>query len=108
MPKREKSLARPVGASGMAFLFRCPECRTRRRDFGLFTQHLRTTGHRLCRCGGYHYEHRVGSRCCEANPMSGMWLAARAGVEGAELLAIGIDIALSQPGRDSSSAACPF
>ncbi|MDT4830111.1 hypothetical protein FQZ97_635610 [compost metagenome] len=29
----------------MAFLFRCPECRTRRRSYGLFTQHLRETGH---------------------------------------------------------------
>lgn len=65
-------------------LFRCPECRTRRRDCGLFTKHLKTTGHALCHCGGYHYAHRKGSPYCESNPMSDVWLASRQGTPDTE------------------------
>ncbi|MFV0676687.1 hypothetical protein [Variovorax sp. tm] len=90
----------------MAFLFRCPECRTRRRDHGLFTQHLRATGHRLCRCGGYHYEHRPGSPYCERNPMSAALLASRHGASDEEVFDIALEIALTTPGR--AFAACPF
>ena len=60
-------------------LFRCPDCRTRRKDYGLFTRHIQATGHRLCRCGGYHYEHRTGSPFCEVNPLSPIRMADRYG-----------------------------
>lgn len=87
----------------MSFLFRCPECRTRRRDYGLFTQHLRETGHKLCGCGGYHYRHRRGSPLCEANPMSPALLASRYGASDAEVaeieMEITIEIAWTRPGR---------
>lgn len=32
--------------------------------------HLRSSGHKPCRCGGYHYQHRPGSPYCELNPLS--------------------------------------
>lgn len=67
-------------------LFRCPECRTRRKDFKLFTQHLKTTGHALCRCGGYHYSHRPGSPFCETNPLAALRMADRYGATEADLV----------------------
>lgn len=66
--------------------FRCPACRTRRADYGLFTAHVRATGHRLCKCGGYHYQHRPGSPFCVHNPMSELLEASRRG-ESEEVLA---------------------
>lgn len=66
-------------------LFRCPECRTRRKDWGLFTQHLNASGHRVCTCGGYHYPHRKGWGCCHHNPLGAMHAASRQG-EGPEVL----------------------
>ena len=67
----------------MAFLFRCPECRTRRRSHGLFTQHLRETGHRLCRCG-----------------------ASRHGASDEEVIEIALEIVLTTRGRPAQR--CPF
>lgn len=66
--------------------FRCPDCRTRRRDFGLFTAHLRTTGHKLCQCGhvaygGDAFPHRRGSPFCAYNPLSALLLADRDGAD---------------------------
>lgn len=90
----------------MAVLFRCPECRTRRRSHSLFTQHLRATGHRLCRCGGYHYEHRPGSPFCEHNPMSAALLASRHGASNEEVLDIALEIVLTTRGRPALR--CPF
>lgn len=66
-------------------MFRCPECRTRRKDWGLFAQHLQTSGHALCRCGGYHYAHRPGSPYCTQNPVSALLVADRQGVGGEDL-----------------------
>lgn len=60
-------------------LFRCPECRTRRQDYKLFTKHLRDSGHRLCKCSGYHYSHRKGSPFCYENPVSDLYHASRRG-----------------------------
>jgi AMMECR1 domain-containing protein len=80
--------------------FRCPECRTRRKDWGLFTQHLQDSGHALCGCGGYHFKHRPGSPFCERNPMSALLLAMRAGnCSDEELLEIEMDCAVFTPGR---------
>lgn len=87
-------------------LFRCPACRTRRRDYKLFTQHLRSTGHRLCKCGGYHYQHRPGSPFCEQNPMSDLLIAARYGATDEQLLDIAAEIAFTRPGK--TSIECPF
>lgn len=95
----------------MTFLFRCPECRTRRRDHGLFTQHLRESGHKVCRCGGYHFEHRPGSPFCEHNPMSAAQLASRYGASDAEVAEIVLDLSLAtrpKTHRTRRPAACPF
>lgn len=80
-------------------LFRCPACRTRRRDYGLFTQHLRESGHMVCHCGGYHYAHRPGSPLCEKNPMSDVLLASRYGVPDDELLDIAAHCAFEKHGK---------
>lgn len=89
-------------------LFRCPECRTRRRDYGLFTRHLKESGHRICNCGGYHYSHRPGSPYCVGNPMSDVLIASRQGATDAELADIAEWCAWSKPGRAARGAACPF
>lgn len=95
----------------MSYLFRCPTCRTRRRDHGLFKQHLVASGHRVCQCGhvangGDAYPHRPGTRLCALHEMSGLHHAARAGTSDDELAEIAAEIAFTQPGR--VSRACPF
>ena len=81
-------------------ILRCPECRTRRKSFDLFTRHLRETGHRVCWCGGYSFAHRPGSPYCEQNAMSAVRIAARQeGITADELLEIAIDCAWEKPGR---------
>lgn len=95
----------------MAFLFRCPECRTRRRSHGLFTQHLRESGHKACICGGYHYKHRPGSPYCVHNPMSAAFLASRYGASDEEVAEIAVDLALSPSpaaAKPRKAMACPF
>jgi len=62
-------------------------------------RHVSATGHALCQCGGYHYAHRPGSPCCDANPMGAWHLAARAGASEPELAEIALDLALYGPGR---------
>jgi hypothetical protein len=79
-------------------LFRCPDCRTRRKDYGLFTKHIKSTGHTLCRCGGYHYQHRPGSKLCERNPLSDVHLAARTGATDEELDEIQMHCLWNKPG----------
>lgn len=95
----------------MAFLFRCPECRTRRRDYGLFTQHLRETGHKLCQCGhvaygGTAFPHRRGSPFCVHNPMSPAQLASRYGASDEEVFEIELELSLTTKAR--AAVACPF
>ena len=89
-------------------MFRCPECRTRRKDYGLFTRHLEQSGHRVCNCGGYHYAHRPGSPFCVSNPYSDVRIASRYGVPDTELQEIADWCAFMKPGRVSTSTACPF
>lgn len=67
-------------------ILRCPDCRTRRTTRGLFTRHVQQTGHKLCRCGGYHYAHRPGSPLCEYNPLSALLLADRDGADEDDLI----------------------
>lgn len=95
----------------MTFVFRCPECRTRRRSHGLFTQHLRESGHKACICGGYHYKHRPGSPYCVHNPMSAALLASRYGASDDEVAEIALDLALSPStaaAKPRKAMACPF
>lgn len=81
-------------------MMRCPECRTRRKSFDLFTKHLRETGHKVCDCGGYPWVHRPGSPYCVRNPMSAVLLAIRAdNCTDDELREIEIDCAVHHPGR---------
>lgn len=48
-----------------------------------------------CTCGGYHYPHRPGSPCCEANPLAHY---ARALRDGADPLDVAADMAWELPG----------
>ena len=89
--------------------YRCPECRTRRQDVGLFKQHLRTSGHKLCKCGGYHYSHRKGSPFCHANPVSAMYHASRQGEGDETLLRIAASIVEEHPKlKDKVRDLCKF
>lgn len=87
-------------------MWRCPECRTRRKSWGLFSQHLRESGHGLCSCGGYHYRHRPGSTYCERNPWCDVHRASRQGEDAETLADMAAEIAYSTPGR--AGAECPF
>lgn len=47
--------------------YRCPICRTRRKDLALFTAHLADSGHgkdKLCRCTAMRYPHRPLTHQC--------------------------------------------
>lgn len=85
----------------MTYTWRCPDCRTRRKDYVLFSQHLRDSGHKVCGCGGYPYSHRPGSPLCVSNPMSDVLLAQQfgAGITDEELQEIEVDCAWHKPGR---------
>jgi hypothetical protein len=78
---------------------RCPGCRTRRATLASLLNHVATSGHTHCGCGGYHYRHRPGSPLCERNPMAQVRQAARQG-EPLELLQeIEAHCAWEGPGR---------
>ncbi len=79
-------------------MFRCPDCRTRRKDYGLFTQHLQQSGHKLCGCGGMHYKHRPGTKFCESHPDYELHMMARYGATDEDLLDFLVERALEQPG----------
>ena len=80
-------------------MVRCPECRSRRATWKSMFTHLLTTGHAACRCGGYHYAHRPGSRCCIENPMSEVHIAIRDGDDEVDLLEIAAHCAWEKPGK---------
>lgn len=86
-------------------MYRCPQCGTRRKDYRLFTQHVRSSGHKPCNCGGYHYPHRKGSPLCAANPMSEVLEAKRRGEPVEVLLDIAAHCAWEKPG---TKGPCPF
>lgn len=79
--------------------FRCPACRTTRKDYTLFLRHVRTSGHRVCTCGGYHHVHRPGSPCCEQNPMSAYHDAVRRGATSDELEDVLMDFGVPTSGE---------
>lgn len=70
-------------------MYRCPECRTRRASYKTLMDHIASSRHALCKCGGYHYAHRPGSPFCECNPLSAILLADRYGSDASDLLRVG-------------------
>ena len=79
---------------------RCPECRTRRASFVSLLKHVEKSGHKLCRCGGYHYAHRPFSPFCVQNPMSDVNVARQqGGCSADELAEIAVTCAWEKPGR---------
>ena len=80
-------------------MIRCPACRSRRATWKSLFTHLLTTGHKLCRCGGYHFAHRPGSPLCEKNAMSDVRHAARHGADMDLQLEIAAHCAWEKPGK---------
>jgi len=64
-------------SKAMSYVYRCPSCRTRRKSYRLLQEHISKTGHSLCRCRGYHFAHREGSKFCFSNPLSFIYLCDR-------------------------------
>lgn len=89
-------------------MFRCPECRTRRHDWGLFKQHLLQSGHRVCTCGGYHYKHRPGSPFCERNAWSAYREAERRGEDDGVLLDIAAHVGWERATVSPKGSPPPF
>lgn len=80
-----------------SYKHRCPACRTRRVDFGLFTAHIRATGHKPCWCSGYWFAHRPGSPYCEYNPLSALRMADRYGAGEDDLIRCALSILSETP-----------
>lgn len=77
--------------------YRCPECRTRRTDFVKLLEHVQTSKHKLCGCGGYRYVHRPGSPFCESNPLSALLMADRYGATDDDLQRIRDYLTIEHP-----------
>lgn len=80
-------------------VFRCPQCRTRRKDAHLMTMHEMQCPRPACHCGSYAYPHRPMSGLCTLNPDAQVALAARAGTPPEELMDVAVDVAWSMPGK---------
>lgn len=80
-------------------MLRCPECRSRRTTYQSMLAHLAKTGHKACKCGGYHYAHRPGSPYCEVNPNAAYYHAWRAGADQSVLDEIMMHIAWETKGK---------
>lgn len=90
-------------------VLRCPECRTRRVDKRLMVMHRLGCIRPLCRCGGYHFAHRPGSRFCWLNPFAALNDAIRRGESEEVLLDILIDMTWDNPGLTGKQGTeCPF
>ena len=61
-------------------------------------KHCADHDHKLCDCGGYHYKHRPGSRCCKLNPLSPVYVAMRDGATDEQIEAIHEDVLWFTPG----------
>lgn len=85
---------------------RCPGCRTRRATFTSLVNHIAASGHRLCRCGGYHFAHRPCGGYCHQHEMATARDAARRGAEGEALATLIAEVAFDTPGRRGQR--CPF
>lgn len=75
---------------------RCPACRTRRSTYQSLQQHLHSSGHKVCTCGGYHYPHRPFSKFCSANPLSDAHEAWRRGESQEVIDEIVVEVALTR------------
>lgn len=80
-------------------VFRCPQCRTRRKDAHLMTMHEMQCPRPACHCGSYAYPHRPMSGLCTLNPDAQVALAARAGTSPEDLLDVAVDVAWSMRGK---------
>lgn len=60
--------------------------------------HQEKWNHGLCRCGGYHYSHRPGSKFCDSNPMAPLHRAMRENAEDRDLMEIEMECVML-PGR---------
>lgn len=90
-------------------IFRCPDCRTRRCDYGMFRRHLTESGHKVCNCGGYAYAHRPRSPYCKHNAMSEVREAQRQGTTQDLLLEIAADCSWDKAGvKVRPGDLCPF
>jgi DNA-directed RNA polymerase subunit RPC12/RpoP len=108
----------------MTFIYRCSRCRTRnsfkRQLEQLGLERCRSCGHtsfyvdkerqrrKPCLCGGYHFKHRPGSKCCEMNVMHPYHRAAREGAPEEFLLDILVDLAWENEGGRIVSDVVPF
>lgn len=86
---------------------RCPECRSRRTTFKAMAIHIAAKQHRLCNCGGYHFEHRPGSPLCERNPFAAFHAARRDPEAQGDFVQLLADCAYDAP-PNPSRAPCPF
>ena len=90
-------------------MLRCPVCRSRRTTFVSMVRHQKATGHDgPCNCGGYHYPHRAGSPCCEANPYVRTHVAERAGASAEELYDAKLEDAMHNQHKPSIQKEAPF
>jgi hypothetical protein len=89
-------------------MYRCPQCRTRRKDYLLLVKHMVEAGHGLCTCGGYHYAHRSGSKHCAANPWSIYYEAERRGATKTELEELRLEIVMENPDTVVDASVIPF
>jgi hypothetical protein len=80
-------------------VFRCPQCRTRRKDAHLMALHELQCPRPACHCGSYAHPHRPLSGLCTLNPDAQVALAARAGTPQEDLLDVAIAVAWSMPGK---------
>lgn len=81
-------------------MIRCPACRTRRATYQSMQAHIASTGHTLCRCGGYHFAHRPGGGCCDLNTWGALRQAQRRGEPLDVQMDIAADIAWDKPGKE--------
>lgn len=88
-----------LSPAGARRVLRCPDCRTRRVSFTLLLQHQKAACHQVCKCGGYHYPHRPGSHCCDANIDAPLHRAMRENLTDEELWDIQLDLVLLTPGK---------
>lgn len=105
----------------MPYVYRCNACRTRNTFlkpwrayvWGRVCRHCQHTRfyvdkertHRVpCRCGGYHYPHRLGGGACDHSPTRALHIAKRGGDKN-EIFDAQFDLAAA---RSTVSTVCPF
>lgn len=101
----------------MSHIYRCSRCRTRntwpralatyvrgRRckhcQYDRFYVDKERTTRKACRCSGYHFAHRPGSRCCDAHPLHPFYRSRDEGVL--------FDLMLQGKGKSLENQPVPF